>query len=460
MPSSVEYGKMRGVEKRMNLSKTGVVLLVLLLAAMAMVPMVSAEKVLHSKDLVSLKNMMSDVPADSKIQPAISKTITEYALVTVDPAAFIKNADSSKIVECTINRTVYSIELIAIPSIIAPGAKLYIKTSNGTTVTDIPQLKQYRGRILGVTNGDAFFTVDDKVLLGRISIGNDSYFISQYGTQEDGKIVHMVYNAKNEIIRKKLPSSNDILLGTDSPGILAVPDKTLVGSSVSPMTTSSVGLLAVYDTQFHNAYPSSTSEITSMMSTVGNAFSPSYVGVTFQINGFCWDSTLTSTNKDTLTNQLISSDSALRTSTSSDLVSLFTGRDLDGNDIGNAGQYSYGVYDASAYSVEQMTDSGTSYTATSYQRPILIAHELGHNFGAMHQTDPGYSGYPYYVPSYARAYSWSDWGTTRYTAMWSPFQVGTSMSNEFSAPDSGHGDSTHNNALRISLQKATVAAYK
>lgn len=439
--------------------KLGVILLALLLAAMAMAPVVSAEKVLQTKDLVGMK-YISDISSDSKIQMPISKTIAEYALVTVDPAAFIKNADSMKVVETTINGTVYSIELTAVPSIIAPSAKLYTKTSSGTTVSDIPQVKQYRGRILGATNGEAFFTVDDKVLLGWISTGNNSYFIDQYGTRDDGKIVHIVYNAKNEVTRKNLPSDNDILPGTVSPGVFAVPDKTLVGNSMSPMTTSNVGLLAVYDTQFHNTYPSSTSEITSMMATVGNAFSPSYVGVNFQINGFCWDSTLTSTNKDTLTNQLISSDSALRTSTSSDLVSLFTGRDLDGNDIGNAGQYTYGVYDASAYSVEQMTDSGTSYTATSYQRPILIAHELGHNFGAMHQTDPGYSGYPYYVPSYARAYSWSDWGTTRYTAMWSPFQSGTTMSNEFSATDSGHGDSTHNNALRISLQKATVAAFK
>lgn len=227
------------------------------------------------------------------------------------------------------------------------------------------------------------------------------------------------------------------------------------------MSVSTVGLLAVYDNQFHTAFPSSTTEITSMMSTVGNAFSPSYIGVNFQINAFSWDSTLTSTNKDTLTYQLIASQRSYRDSTHSDLVSLFTGRDLDGDEIGNAGQYTYGVMEESAYSVEQMTNSGTSYTASSYQRPILISHELGHNFGAMHQTCPsGYTVYPYYVPSYARAATWTSWFTTKYSAMWSPFQIGTSMSNEFSAPDTGHGDSNHNNALRISLQKATVAGYK
>jgi hypothetical protein len=108
-----------------------------------------------------------------------------------------------------------------------------------------------------------------------------------------------------------------------------------------------------------------------------------------------------------------------------------------------------------------MIDSGTTYTASSYQRPILIAHELGHNFGAMHQTlAPGMDGYPCYVPTYARAATWTSWFTSYYSAMWEGFQPGTQMKLEYSAPDTGHGDSNHNNALRINLQKATVAAYQ
>jgi hypothetical protein len=443
----------------MNIHKTVVVLLALLLAGMVMVPIVSAENVVSTSKTIGMK-YFSDIPEMMKSQSVEPSPISEYSLVIVDSPSFMTDADNGKRLECTLEGQPYSIELTPVPSIIAPGAKLYVKTKEGTKITEVPSVKQYKGRIIGNKTGEAFFTVDNDVILGRIKTGNESYFIDQYELQNDGKIVHIVYNAKNEVFRTNLPSGNDIIPITNSRSLPTVPEKDQTRNAFSPLSVSTVSLLAVYDNQFHTAYPSSTTEIASMMSTVGNAFSPSYIGVNFQINAFSWDSTLTSTNKDTLANQLISSQSSYRDSTSSDLVSLFTGRDLDGDDIGNAGQYTYGVYDASAYSVEQMTDSGTSYTASSYQRPILIAHELGHNFGTMHQTDPGYSGSPYYVPSYARAATWTSWFTTYYSAMWSPFQSGTSMSNEFSAPDTGHGDSNHNNALRISLQKATVAGYK
>jgi hypothetical protein len=58
---------------------------------------------------------------------------------------------------------------------------------------------------------------------------------------------------------------------------------------------------------------------------------------------------------------------------------------------------------------------------------------------------------------YARAYSWTSGGTTKYTSLYSPFQIGTSMSLEFSSP-SGHGTTTKDNARRISETKAAIAA--
>lgn len=111
------------------------------------------------------------------------------------------------------------------------------------------------------------------------------------------------------------------------------------------------------------------------------------------------------------------------------------------------GQYFYGVYEESAYGLAQMISSGTAYTASDYQKPILIAHELGHTFGACHDpqaSDPIYTGYPFNVPTYARPYNWTSSNITYYTAMTAPF-YGDTMSLEFSS-SSGHGDSTHNNA--------------
>ncbi|WP_187287572.1 M12 family metallo-peptidase [Methanolacinia petrolearia] len=435
-------------------------LLIVALAGAIFVPVVSAENVVPVDATINMK-YFTDISDQLKSRSTESVPISEYSLVTVDPIAFMRDADNGKLLEYSLNGENYSIELSEVPSIIAPDAKLYIKTNDGTTVSDIPTIKQYQGRIVGTKSGDAFFTVDDNVILGRITMDDESYFISQSERQADGKIVHIVYNSKNEIEREILPNEDDIIPITISQEQLELSDNNEIENTISSKSVTTVSLLAVYDSQFHNAYPSSTSEITSMMSTVAEAFSPSYIGVNFQINAFSWDATLTSTDKDDLAEELVDSQSSYRDSTNSDLVSLFTGRDLDGNDIGNGGQFTNGVYEESAYSLTQMTDSGTSYTASSYQRPILITHELGHNFGAMHQTAPSsYSGAPFYIPSYARASTWTSWWTDYYSAMWAPFQTGTSMKNEFSSLDSGHGDSNHNNALRISQVKATVAGYQ
>jgi len=445
----------------MQLRKIGVVLLALLLATMAMVPYVSAEDHVRSTGSIFSMKYLSDSPVGKKIDQRVPDTITDYALVTVDPEGFINDADIQKAIECTINGKEYRIQLEPETSIIAPDAKLLTKTTEGIVETDLPKIKQYKGKISGVKNGEAFFTVDDKVILARFIVDNESYYISQYGQTDDGKVIHKVYNAKNDLIRKNLPDGNDLMPFSSEGADIKKIESVISMERAGTLSSTNVGLLAVYDTQFKNTYPSPASEIASMMATTNSAFSPSYVGVNLQITTFNWDTTLTSTDRATLMNQLMTSQRSLRDSTNSDLVFLFSGKEFAGDGIGYSGQYSYGIEEGSAYALAQMVDSGTTYTASSYQRPILITHELGHNFGAMHQTlTPGMDGYPCYVPTYARAATWTSWFTTKYSAMWSPFQAGTSMSNEFSATDSGHGDSNHRNALRISLQKGTVAAYQ
>ncbi|NMB78280.1 MAG: hypothetical protein GYA23_04220 [Methanomicrobiales archaeon] len=309
-------------KRKMKLQKKSVVLLALLLAAMAMVPMVSAEENFSSSNVIGMK-YFSNIPDNVKSQSSSQFPLSEYSLITVDSPEFMKDADCGKTLELTLDGKPYSLHLTPQPSIIAPTAKLYIKTQEGTKVTDIPQIRQYKGSVTGENEkGDAVFTVDKDVILGRISVNNESYFIEQSGIRNSGKIVHIVYNAKNEITRTKQPNTDDIYPMTISHSPISVPDKKQIESVKAPLSTSTVTLLAVYDTQFQSKFSSPSTEIASMMSTAGNAFSPSYIGVNFQINSFVLDSTLTRTSKDTLTTQLISSQSANRDSTSSDLVLL------------------------------------------------------------------------------------------------------------------------------------------
>lgn len=215
--SRVEHAKGEG---KMQPREWSVVLLASLLAAMAMV---SAGNVVSSSENVGMK-YFSDIPKMTKSQSIVPVQISEYSLVTVDSTGFMRDADNGDRLECTLDGQPYSIELTPVPSIIASGAKIYVKTNEGTTITDVPQIKQYKGRIIGNKTGDAFFTVDKDVILGRIKTGNESYFIDQSGLQIDGKIVHIVYNARNEVVRTKLPTGNDILPVTNLRSFLTVPE--------------------------------------------------------------------------------------------------------------------------------------------------------------------------------------------------------------------------------------------
>jgi hypothetical protein len=134
---------------------------------------------------------------------------------------------------------------------------------------------------------------------------------------------------------------------------------------------------------------------------------------------------------------------------------LFTGKNLVG-DIGGA--YLYNGNTESGWAEGQMVAQPNNYyQATMNHRTVLIAHEIGHNLGALHDV----SGQTYY-PLWARPISWDDWGTTKYTAMWSPF-MGDGMQLQFSTsswwPLGYHGDANHDNRQVIINDKATVAGY-
>lgn len=213
-----------GDEKGTQLRSAGVLLLALVLAAMAMAPAAGAEKIVPVDTIFGMK-YFSDVPDPAEVRSFQQPAVSEYSLVTVDPSAFIRDAENGEELECTLDGEKYSIDLSGIPGVLAPDAKLYIITGNGTMVTDVPQIKQYEGRIVGNKPGKASFTVDASVILGSITTDDESYFIGQYGTLPDGRIVHIVYNSKNELTRENLPDGDDIFPVPGSPGRLPIPDK-------------------------------------------------------------------------------------------------------------------------------------------------------------------------------------------------------------------------------------------
>ena len=78
----------------MNLHKMSIVLLALLLAAMAMVPMVSAGKILSSKEILGMEYLKDTQSLTDNTVGIDRSSVSEYAFVTVDSKGFMKAADT------------------------------------------------------------------------------------------------------------------------------------------------------------------------------------------------------------------------------------------------------------------------------------------------------------------------------------------------------------------------------
>jgi hypothetical protein len=162
-----------------------------------------------SHDILEMKYFHDLSGPERGNAPDMSDTLSEYALVTVDSAAFMNDADTSHEITFAIKGTLYRKEalyrmhLVSVRPPIAPDAVFIVKNESGETRQALPLIKQYRGSFIGGLAGDAFFTVSDDVLLGKISIGDTSYFLEQRGPGrvDGGKTIHILYRSDSLIPR-------------------------------------------------------------------------------------------------------------------------------------------------------------------------------------------------------------------------------------------------------------------
>jgi hypothetical protein len=141
----------------MQLRKISIVMLALLLAAMAMVPMVSAANIRPSQEIAGMKYFQDTISPTGNAVGIDKSTVSEYALVTVDSKGFMKDADTTHMTSFSIGGKEYRIQLEEVPVPLDKNAKLIVRTEKGISIQDIPKIKQYRGKIIGGDTGERLF---------------------------------------------------------------------------------------------------------------------------------------------------------------------------------------------------------------------------------------------------------------------------------------------------------------
>ncbi|ABE52604.1 M12 family metallo-peptidase [Methanococcoides burtonii] len=413
------------------------ILMVLLIVGVVLTPLVSAES--NKDTYISMDECFQtiEVTTSQKKNVEISDAIKKYDTVKIDAKAFKKQADKGSI-NIALAGDEFNVDLE--PAVwVNRDLKAYCNDENGKVKEmKMDPIYQYTGHVAGDPNSIVCFTLDDDVVLGWIEINDEQYVIEQVGWIADKntkEVTYIIYKDSDVVYSGPAPAEDDV--EADAIGIEFIPE--VVDESVSTRSTS-IYVLAAYDTEFSNKYSSPGTEIYNMFSQTKTAFSEPYIGVNLVLDGYYYMNSLTSTDRIDLLDEFQDEASSQRDSQNSDLAFLYSGKDFDGSYIGRSTGYNSGNSDY-AYAIGQMK-SEVSYQATFSQRSILTAHELGHNFAATHDEGA----------------TWTEWFTSYYTTM---VQFQSTRRLEFSTTDSsGHGDSSHNNAATIASTKSTIAGYQ
>ncbi|MFL6577782.1 MAG: M12 family metallo-peptidase, partial [Povalibacter sp.] len=261
-----------------------------------------------------------------------------------------------------------------------------------------PTLSVYRGTLDNVPGSWARMSAKGQQIRGMIWDGHDLFIVDAAAAAETD-----ASTSKDQTIIYRL-ADTQIEPGVAFCGTEAVSGKAAYSALVdelkgSPVLMQAAGaslrleISALADSLLRARYSDdeeTRDEILARLNNVDGIFS-SQIGVEIQIPSFDIDDETTqqlsqSTNPNTLVKNLASVRSKTPALRSRGLSHLFTGRDLDGTTVGIA-------FTDSLCSTQWgvgLTQMGRSVGIDS----LITAHEIGHNFGAVHDGDKQCSGTP------------------------------------------------------------------
>ena len=312
-------------------------------------------------------------------------------------------------------------------------------------------IDSYSGSVEGLDDSVAIFTFNKNILYGTIQLQDEIIFIEPVQNREyamkTAMPLHIIYSSKDmeqvdiSMIDKYEEKVPDFIIQTTSNS-----------EDVTKSTKSweSVYVLVVTDNEFYALESDWVSAAQGYMAQAAYQYQRPDIEVFLNVAAYDASNKTTFSSDGRKTTdpfnllREICPESYLN-SKSADIAIYLGGNDKEGPEQGLA-------YQPGRYAWSQMVDDADTidlYDGSYHARVWCIIHEIGHNFNAGHQDNGGYN----------QAYQW--WESVvvpKYTVMWSSY-FGSSFSTWKYSSLQYDGDSTHDNARALRIQKSTTAGY-